>query len=124
MQTYFTTMEESTTAQTAKMEKVFSEQQQILAQKASEVSHLVSELKNLQDVKQTMKNLLEAYREQNRLLTAALNRQASNNGTPLPVEQPPVRLPKWLVGVSILVALSIVAAVALYCLQSFHIIDL
>lgn len=123
MQTYFTTMEESTTAQTAKMEKVFSEQQQILAQKASEVSHLVSELKNLQDVKQTMKSLLEAYREQNRLLTAALNRQASN-GTPLPVEQPPVRLPKWLVGVSILVALSIVAAVALYCLQSFHIIDL
>ena len=116
-------MEESTTAQTAKMEKVFSEQQQILAQKASEVSHLVSELKNLQDVKQTMKSLLEAYREQNRLLTAALNRQASN-GTPLPVEQPPVRLPKWLVGVSILVALSIVAAVALYCLQSFHIIDL
>ncbi len=55
---------------------------QTLAKKASEVSQLVGELKNLQDVKQTMKSLLEAYREQNRLLTAALNRQASN-GTSL-----------------------------------------
>lgn len=123
MQTYFTTLEESTTAQTAKMEKVFTEQQQALAKKASEVSQLVGELKNLQDVKLTMKNLLDAYHEQNRLLTVALNRQG-NNSTPLPVEQEPVRLPKWLVVVSIFVALSIVAAVALYCLQSFHIIDL
>lgn len=123
IQAYFTTLEESTSAQTAKMEKVFSEQQQALAKKASEVSQLVGELKNLQDVKQTMKNLLEAYREQNKLLTVALNRQGSN-GTPLPVEQPPVRLPKWMVGVSILVALSIVVAVALYCLQTFHFIDL
>ena len=60
------------------IEKVFGEQQQTLAKKASEVSQLVGELKNLQDVKQTMKSLLDAYREQNRLLTAALNRQASN----------------------------------------------
>ena len=118
-------MQESLQKQVVGMEKVLSEQQQTLTRKTSELSAVVSELKNMGDVKKVMSSLLSAYQEQNRLLTAAIN-QRGQTSTPLPIQQPTTKLPSWLVAIIIVaaVAIVIVTAVLLYVMQSFHWISL
>lgn len=120
---YFNAMQESLQKQVVGMEKVLSEQQQTLTRKTSELSAVVSELKNMGDVKKVMSSLLSAYQEQNRLLTAAMN-QRGQTSTPLPIQQPTTKLPIWLVAIIIVAAIAIVAAVSLYIMQSFHWISL
>lgn len=120
---YFNAMQESLQKQMVGMEKVLSEQQQTLTRKTSELSAVVSELKNMGDVKKVMSSLLSAYQEQNRLLTAAMN-QRGQTSTPLPIQQPTTKLPIWLVAIIIVAAIAIVAAVSLYVMQSFHWISL
>ena len=120
---YFTKMQEALVKQSEKMGKALDEQQQVIVKKTGELSQLVNELKNLQDVKRTMKEMLDAYREQNKLLTAAAS-QRGNNATPLPTQQPPVKLPVWLVTIVIAVAVLILMAVLLYFAQTLHFFNL
>lgn len=120
---YFVSMQENLQKQALGMEKVLLEQQQALAKKTNEMSQIVNELKNMADVKRTMSSLLEAYREQNRLLTAAVN-QRGQGATPLPIQQPKAKLPVWFTIVAIVVSIFIVAAVAVYLAQSLQLLNL
>ena len=120
---YFTKMQEALVKQSEKLGKALDEQQQVIVKKTGELSQLVNELKNLQDVKRTMKEMLDAYREQNKLLSAAVS-QRSNNATPLSIQQPKAKLPVWLVAIVIAVAVLILMAVLLYFAQTLHLFNL
>lgn len=119
---YFVAMQETLQKQNLNLERVMAEQQQSLVKKANELTQVIGELRNMSDVKQTMKQLLDAYREQNRLLTTAVN-QRGHDATPLPSEQPRAKLPIWLSVVVISVAFFITIAVIFYVLQSFHLFN-
>lgn len=116
---YFTLMQEVLVKQSEKLSKALDEQQQVIVKKTSELSQLANEIKNLQDVKRTMKEMLDAYREQNKLLTAAVS-QRGNNATPPSIQQPKANLPVWLTIVIIVVAVLIILAILLYFAQTFH----
>lgn len=120
---YFTKMQEALVKQSEKLDKALDEQQQVIVKKTGELSQLVNELKNLQDVKRTMKEMLDAYREQNKLLSAAIS-QRGNNTTPLLIQQPKAKLPVWLVAIVIAVAVLILMAVLLYFAHTFHLFNL
>lgn len=118
---YHVAMQENLQKQATNMEKVLFEQQQALSKKTNEMSQIVAELKSMADVKKTMSSLLEAYREQNRLLTMAVN-QRGKDATPLPIQQPKTKLPAWILVLSIVVTVAIVFAVALYVAQTFNLL--
>lgn len=128
---YFALMQENLQIQATNIGKVLAEQQQILNKKAGEMSQVVAELKNMADMKKTMSNLLDTYREQNRLLSVVLNqrgrdtsRDASRDVLPLQALQSPSKLPKWLSIMAIIVAISILVAVFLYVAQTFHLFNM
>lgn len=120
---YFNSMQENLQKQAVSMEKVLTEQQQSLTRKVGEMSAVVSELKNMGDVKKVMSKLLTAYQEQNRLLTVAMN-QRGQGATPLPIQRPVAKLPKWLNAVIIILTVLIVAAIFLYFAHTFHFFSL
>lgn len=117
---YFTNLQESLVRQTNEMEKAFVEQQTALSKKAGEVSQLVSELKNLQDVKKTMKELVGAYQYQSELLQKLLSSLGKSEKVTIQMDTKPVKLPSWLSVIIIVVFLLIVVMTFLFLNANFN----